>query len=52
MRALKTAVAHISRWSPQLDQVRRTEQVRTGAVGDLLETRPVREGKEDGRERC
>lgn len=45
MRHLKTAVAHISRWSPQLDQVRRL--IQDGRIGDLLEIRA--RGKEDGR---
>ena len=45
MRHLKLAVAHISRWSPQLDQIRRL--ISGGEIGDVLEIRA--RGKEDGR---
>ena len=45
MRHIKTAVAHISRWSPQLDVVRRL--IQDGRIGDLLEVRA--RGKEDAR---
>ncbi|MFM7925726.1 MAG: Gfo/Idh/MocA family protein, partial [Planctomycetaceae bacterium] len=45
MRHLKLAVAHISRWSPQLDQVRRL--IEGGEIGEVLEIRA--RGKEDAR---
>ena len=45
MRHLKLAVAHISRWSPQLDQVRRL--IEGGEIGEVLEIRA--RGKEDSR---
>lgn len=45
MRHLKLAVAHISRWSPQLEIIRRL--IRDGEIGDLLEIRA--RGKEDQR---
>lgn len=45
MRHLKTAVAHISRWSPQLDIVKRL--IQDGRIGELLEIRA--RGKEDSR---
>lgn len=45
MRHLKLAVAHISRWSPVLDQVRKV--IASGEIGDVLEIRA--RGKEDAR---
>jgi predicted dehydrogenase len=45
MRHLKVAVAHISRWSPQLEIVKRL--IQDGRIGDLLEIRA--RGKEDAR---
>jgi predicted dehydrogenase len=45
MRHLKLAVAHISRWSPQLDQIRRL--IEGGEIGEVLEIRG--RGKEDAR---
>lgn len=45
MRHLKVAVAHISRWSPQLKIIQRL--LRDGLIGDVLEIRA--RGKEDAR---
>lgn len=45
MRHLKLAVAHISRWSPQLEMVRKV--IQAGEIGDVLEIRA--RGKEDAR---
>jgi len=45
MRHLKLAVAHISRWSPQLEMVRQV--IQAGEIGDVLEIRA--RGKEDAR---
>ena len=45
MRHLKLAVAHISRYSPQLDVIRRL--IQGGEIGDVLEIRA--RGKEDAR---
>lgn len=45
MRHLKLAVAHISRYSPQLDVIRRL--IQAGEIGDVLEIRA--RGKEDSR---
>lgn len=45
MRHLKLAVAHISRYSPQLDVIRRL--IQAGEIGDVLEIRA--RGKEDTR---
>lgn len=45
MRHLKLAVAHISRYSPQLDVIRKL--IQAGEIGDILEIRA--RGKEDGR---
>ena len=45
MRHLKVAVAHISRWSPQLAIIRRL--IQEGQIGDILEIRA--RGKEDAR---
>ena len=45
MRHLKLAVAHISRYSPQLDVIRRL--IQAGEIGDVLEIRA--RGKEDAR---
>jgi len=45
MRHLKLAVAHISRYSPQLDVIRRL--IQAGEIGDVLEIRA--RGKEDNR---
>lgn len=45
MRHLKLAVAHISRYSPQLDVIRKL--IQAGEIGDVLEIRA--RGKEDAR---
>ncbi len=45
MRHLKLAVAHISRYSPQLEVIRKL--IQAGEIGDVLEIRA--RGKEDGR---
>ncbi len=45
MRHLKLAIAHISRYSPQLDVIRRL--IQSGEIGDVLEIRA--RGKEDAR---
>jgi len=45
MRHLKLAVAHISRWSPQLDVIRKL--IEAGEIGEVLEIRA--RGKEDAR---
>ena len=45
MRHLKLAVAHISRYSPQLDVIKKL--IQSGEIGDILEIRA--RGKEDAR---